>query len=109
MKPQAISDLTFAFPANVVGTLLPERSEIPEEFDSNWHRNNHEWCGVANRWFSHGLDQSDFVAKDGIDAETAWKHLGTIMRSWEPKHEHKIAGVAWLMSQWFDKKAAATS
>ena len=21
----------------------------------------------------------------------------------QPKHEHKIAGVAWLMSQWFEE------
>jgi hypothetical protein len=25
------------------------------------------------------------------------------MRSFEPKHEHKIEGVAYLMSQWFEK------
>jgi hypothetical protein len=102
-KPKAIDQVTLAFPANVVGTYLPPRDVIPEDFDRNWHHDSHEWCGVANRWFSEGIEKSEFKPKDGIDEAAAWRHLSACMRSFEPKHEHKIAGVAWLMSMWFDK------
>ena len=100
-KPQDIDRITAVFPASVQGKLLPVRPDVPDEFRSQWHSRSHPWCGPVNDWFSNGLDTSRFVAKEGIDAEKAWRHLGACMRSFEPKHEDKIAGVAWLMSLWF--------
>jgi hypothetical protein len=43
------------------------------------------------------------VTKEGIDRSVAMRHLKCIMSSWEPQHEHKTAGVAYLMSLWFEK------
>jgi hypothetical protein len=107
-KPQEIDGVTLAFPASVVGTLLPERREIPEDLWRAWHHDSHEWCGPANRWFHEGIETDDFVPKEGIDAKAAWRQLGACMRSFEPSHENKIAGVAWLMSRWFDKAPLKT-
>ena len=40
--------------------------------------------------------------KQGISLSLALRHLGACLSSWEPKHEHKTAGVAYLMSLWFE-------
>lgn len=96
--PKVVSDVMLAFPADVVG-LLPAEREIPEEF---WRPN--DWERFAMHWFMHGLTESaEFYCKDGVDGATAVRHLQAILGSYQPKHEHKIAGVAYLCSLWFDK------
>jgi hypothetical protein len=104
--PTEVDRITAAFPANVVGIFLPPWDEIPDEFRTKWHYDNHPWCGLVNKWFGAGLSGDEVTAKDGIDRNVAIRHLKACMGSFEPKHEHKIAGVAWLMSRWFDLKAA---
>jgi hypothetical protein len=96
-QPQAIDDVTVAFPARVVGTLLPRVADIPREFYSRAN----PWATLASRWFFSGLS-GRFAVKPGIDERTALRHLSAVLRSFEPQHEHKEAGVAFLMSQWFD-------
>jgi hypothetical protein len=55
-----------------------------------------------SRWFFSGLPKGTvFVPHEGIDPAKAMRHLRAILGSFEPKHEHKEAGVAYLMSQWF--------
>jgi hypothetical protein len=100
-KPQVVDQITMAFPASVTGTLLPPRSEIPEDFQRGWF-NGHPWCDVVNKWFGEGLTGDEIVAKEGIDRTAAFRQLKACMGSFEPKHEDKIAGVAFLMSKWFD-------
>ncbi len=102
-KPQVVDRITMAFPANVVGSLLPVRPDVPDDFRSNWHHDSHPWCGLVNKWFSTGFDASLLKEKEGIDRDAAFRHLKACMGSFEPKHEDKIAGVAWLMSKWFDR------
>lgn len=99
--PQDVDDVTVAFPAKVCGTLLPPQTEIPREF---YDRRN-EWARITSQWFFKGLD-GRFIPKTGIDARRAVRHLSACMRSFEPKHEHKEAGVAYLLSLWFDRYEA---
>lgn len=94
-NPVEVTDLDLAFPAQVVGTLLPLWEDIPEEFQH--HRGY--WTKLVDTWFALGLDKHP-ATKDGIDPKTAWRHLAACMRSFQPKHEHKVAGVAYLMSLW---------
>jgi hypothetical protein len=102
-KPTPVDAVTMAFPASVVGTLLPPNDVIPEEFHRNWFNGGDVWTKTVNRWFGEGLsDWQSFKPKDGIEANLAWRHLKACMGSYEPKHEHKVAGVAWLMSRWFE-------
>jgi len=97
--------------AAVFGAIdhLPKWDDIPEEFQRKWSDHNHPWCGLVSQWFFEGLDvnAAGLVPKEGIDQEKALKALNAILRSWAPKHEHKIAGTAYLMSQWFDIKKTA--
>lgn len=98
MKPaEKITDLEIAFPAHGV-SRLPAWKEIPKEYQNQ----NHPRCHLVQKWFGFGLKPKKIVPKEGIDEIKALRHLQYIMGSYEPKHEHKISGVAWLIDQWFD-------
>jgi hypothetical protein len=80
--------------------ILPTRQHIPNAF--RHHRSI--WHEITEQWFYRGMgDSVSFYPKEGIDAEKAFKTLQGIMRSWAPKHEDKMEGVAYLMSLWFDR------
>ena len=97
-KPQAAEDLSLAF-GGEMAKLLPGRSLIPDDF---WHGRT-PWNKFVDRWFFSGIPNgAAFRCKGGVDGNTAIRHLRAIMSSFEPKHEHKTGGVAWLMSLWFD-------
>lgn len=76
--------------------ILPPMSEIPEEF----HKGN-KWTRLAAQWFFGGLHTMPPV-KEGFDAADVQANLQTALRSFEPKHEHKEAGVGYLMSLWLE-------
>ena len=42
-----------------------------------------------------------------IDPEAVNRHTRACLRSFEPRHEHKIAGVAYLLSLWFREDSDA--
>jgi hypothetical protein len=42
--------------------------------------------------------------KDGIDRRAAFRHISACLGSYDPSHEHKIAGVGYLISLWFKSK-----
>jgi len=98
--PQEVSPLLMAFPGSV-SHLMPPMSAIPEDFQSMNDRT--DWNKFVSYWFFQGnpMEVWNLYARPDIDAEAAWRHLKAIMRSYEPKHEHKSAAVAWLMSRWF--------
>lgn len=79
---------------------LPAWNDIPEDFQ----RDRHPCCDLASKWFASGLDPAaeGLVPKPGVDGKKALRAVGAVLRSFEPKHEHKIAGAGYLLSQWFD-------
>jgi hypothetical protein len=95
-QPQQVRDIDVAFPASVVGTLLPPMDEIPEEF----HSHSHPWCRFVSKLFFSGGNLP--VSRNGIDRASAARHLKCVLGSYEPKHEHKEAGAAYLMSLWYE-------
>ena len=98
-QPHDVDDLTLAFPAEVVGALMPDYKHIPNEFK---HRDN-KWVMFQSRWFALGLPAATSVdLKDGIDGAKAFRHLAAIQGSFEPTHQHKMAAVAYLASLWFN-------
>ena len=100
LLPVDIDDATMAFGAPLdMDLLLPKYEEIPDEFKMM----NNKWVNLFSQWFFNGLPKgTQFIQKPGIDQVKALRHIRTIMASYAPKHEHKTAGVAYLLSCWFD-------
>lgn len=98
--PQEITEARMAFPANV-SDLLPPVEAIPDEFGETGNRDN-KWIALVNKWFHEGARGLNLYPHHGTDPSRAFKHLAAIMKSFEPKHEYKIAAVAFLFSLWYD-------
>jgi hypothetical protein len=90
-----LTALDVVFPAGV-HHLMPSMESIPEEFHSR-----SSWNKLISEWFFRGLNNISVVPAEGIDENNALRHVKCIMGSFEPKHEHKEAACAYLMSQWF--------
>ena len=96
--PSPVTGLDCAFGGRME-TLLPPYATIPDEYK----RGHTKWNKVVSRWFYSGLPkETRFVPKAGIDESAAKAHLRAILVSFEPKHEHKEAGAAYLLSKWFE-------
>jgi hypothetical protein len=93
-KPIPVDKLDQVF--GKVKGILPPMSAIPDEFDGG----SNPWVRWQSQWFFKGLTRYP-VPKEGIDLKAAMANLSCIQRSFEPKHEHKQAGVAYLASLWF--------
>lgn len=92
-----IDPITMAFPVTVKH-LMPEYDDIPAEFKNH----NNKWNRVVSKWFFDGISTQSLKAKEGVDKGQAIKHVGTILGSFEPQHEHKEAACAFLLSEWFE-------
>jgi hypothetical protein len=95
--PKQVTDVDLAFGGRIAD-LMPRYEELPDDFRSE----QDPFSKIVNGWFFNGLNTSTLTAKAGIDKSAALRHCRAIMCSFDPSHEHKIAGVAWLMSQWFE-------
>lgn len=90
-----LKDVDEAFPANALD-YMPSMKEIPH------YEKRRELEDLVSRWFFTGLDDVAFKAKEGVPGSAAFRQLKCIMGSFAPKHEHKIAAVAFLLNEWFD-------
>lgn len=97
-KPQAVTGLDVTF-GGKMQDLLPPYDSIPKEF-----KGNHPWCTWQREWFYNGLKNGFPKPKEGIDVGQAMAHLKAIQCSFDPSHEHKEAGVAYLASLWFKEE-----
>lgn len=99
-QPWEVRDLDIAFPAGAL-ERMPAWEDIPEEYRSNSYR---EW--PLKFWtdaFHWGIKNNVAIyPKNGIDPEKAFRHLRSIVGSFEPKHEHKMAALSYLTDKWFD-------
>lgn len=105
-RPLPVDDATRAFGAmgKELERLAPmyrgyKEADVPGEFTRN---GGTMWNEVVGQWFFGGLKQGDqFAPKDDIDYVAAMRHVGAILRSFEPSHETKEAICAFLLSLWF--------
>jgi hypothetical protein len=105
MKPnENITQADIAFGPKNLADFLPPMSSIPKEFFGS----GNPWNKWVSKWFFGGLKEYA-VAVEGINFKQAHAHLKVILGSFEPKHEHKIAGCAYLASKWFDESTVAIS
>lgn len=101
LKPKLVTEPQMVFPAGVITDgYLPPMSEIPDEFSEPVGGN--PWIDLTEQWFANRLKEiPSFAPNEGVDAEAAYRHISMCLKSYDPKHEHKIAGCAYLMSLWF--------
>lgn len=96
IMPQRVSDAELVFPASAM-KLMPAWDEIPAEFKIS----SNEWAQIASALiFGKLSEQAEFDVIDGIEPQMMGRHLQVIMGSYAPKHEHKEAAVAYLLSLW---------
>jgi hypothetical protein len=100
MKPKDVDvvDVSFGATGEDLTRLMIPYEDIPKEFTNQ----NNKFVIIVNKWFFDGLRDADTTPKDGIDVKNALNHLRAIMASFEPKHEHKVACIAYLLSEWFE-------
>ncbi|MFB9330047.1 hypothetical protein ACFFSY_29240 [Paenibacillus aurantiacus] len=97
IKPQAVTGLDIVFGGDVK-KLLPPMEQIPKGF----HDHQNKWHRLVEQWFFKGLKKLDVTPREGIERRAALGHVKACMASCDPKHEHKVAGCAYLMSQFFE-------
>ena len=86
---------------------MPRYADLPEVFKDY---DKHPACRFVSTWFFRGVSKSDFPpTREGVDKDKAIRALKAIIGSFEPKHEHKIAGAGFLANEWFDFDAKAQS
>lgn len=96
IKVQDVTGLDLAFGGDME-KLLPAWEEIPKEFRDG----RTKWNRLVSTWFYRGLKNTTWSPKEGVDTQKALRHVKAIMASWTPKHEHKEAGCAYLLSEFF--------
>lgn len=92
-----LTGIDAAFGPRNLKAIMPAMEAIPDEFK----RRNTEWNKLVSAWFFCGLKSLELTPKEGVDQSKALLHVKAIMVSFEPKHEHKEAACAYLLSQWF--------
>lgn len=81
---------------------LPPYTVIPEEF----RRMHCPQQRFFAEWFFKGLSKEEmdkWEPREGVDVEKAFRLFRSIIGSYAPKHEHKMAGLAWMFSWWFQE------
>ena len=84
-----LNDLHVAFGST---DFLPKLEDIPAEFHKN------EWTAVVTKRFHNG-DRVEGLVREGVDSHKVHTFVDSHLISWASKHERKIAGVAWRLSQ----------
>jgi len=83
---------------------LPKWEDIPERFKNS--RDLH--CLLVEKWFFDGLskDEGDrLTERAAVSRGPALGAIRAVLTSFEPSQEHKIAGAAYLLSEWFEVSA----
>jgi len=99
LEVKDVDKVMAVFPGRVIGALLPKWEDIPKEFKDD----HTKWNKIVHLWFFEGLPKETvWKPKEGVDKAMALRMVGTCMRSFEPQHEHKTAGCAWMLSEFFE-------
>jgi len=82
---------------------LPKWADLPDEF----RRMRGPFYHAASMLFFNGGELSDHGLRfrDGVDQTRAIRLLRALLGSYGTKHQHKIGGVGFLLSQWCEEAA----
>ena len=98
MTPRKLDGADVVFGCNVLD-YMPKMEEIPSEF---CQYPGTRWNQLVSDWFFNGVHDLKLVPKPNVDRADALKVVRSIIGSFEPKHEHKEAAAAYLLSLWFE-------
>lgn len=99
LTPEDVNQITESEMAFGSTKLLPDFKDIPVEFDA--FNGTSKYTKLVSDWFFNGLEEFEPVMNDGFDKDKCIVCLGAHLSSYSPKHEHKTAGVAYMMSFMF--------
>jgi len=92
-----VTDPELAFGGRDLNKLMPAMQDIPRDYPDR-----HKWTRFFSQVFTNGAPKgTKMFPREGVDTGKALRHLRAIMVSYQPKHEHKEAACAYLLSQWF--------
>lgn len=97
-KFPAFDGLSAAFGARLAD--YPRMEAVPKQFQEH----SGPYQNVVSSLFFRGGKLSDYGLdfKPSIDRSAAMTALRALLGSFDPKHEHKTAVVAWALSEWCD-------
>ena len=104
-RPKPVTDEEVMFGGRLE-TLLPPYEALPVEFRDE----QDAYSAVVWQWYFRGIRTDYLRPRRGIDGKAAWRQLRAVMACWDPArpqptHAHKTAGIAYLMSLWFEPPA----
>ncbi|MBA1280462.1 MULTISPECIES: hypothetical protein [Pseudomonadaceae] len=94
LTPEQIATVTK--PELAFGTmrLLPQWEDIPEEF-----KRGNIYTELASAiFYGTPMPPCDIELNEGVEANALNKCVRAHLQSWGPKHEHKIAGVGFMIA-----------
>ena len=97
LKIPEITDADLVFPARAK-EWMPPTDQIPNDIDHTWHQ-------LAQHLFSKGGQDIGLVPKEDVDPEKAYRVIAATLGTFACKHEHKMAAVAYMLSEWFESCA----
>ncbi len=102
--PLRLGDHTFRDFDGLDASFGAKRSDYPSAADVPNHPMHPSFERVASKIFFRGGKLNDFGLsfKPGVDGIKAMTAVRSLMGSFEPQHEHKIAVVAWALREWCD-------
>lgn len=92
-----LTKMDLTFPTKVM-EMMPAYKDIPKDYPER-----RKYMSIISDWFFNGAKGKVFIPRPGVKEMEALAHISCIMRSFEPKHEHKIEGCAWLLNEWFSE------
>lgn len=93
---EKLTRLDLAFPMDVSAMMPPYDHKLD-------YPRRREFESLVATWFFCGLKNLKTKPRSGVNADKALAHLNCVLRSFEPKHEHKTQAVAFLINEWFEE------
>ena len=92
-----------AFPANAYD-WLPSQKAMSKDFNEALRWMDSNWGRLVSEWFFSGGEAPVKIKKNVSeeDAKKAFLIVRTALGSFQPAHEHKIAGCAWILDKYFE-------
>jgi len=100
IMPKKVLGIDVAFGPSKISEWLPARRDIPKSFYSS--KEGQAWIDFVASWFHSGADPKRLVHRPFVDRTQAVGHVRACLVSFEPSHEDKIEGCAYLLSLWFE-------